>query len=227
MSDGSFMLTMPRLMARRVTSAACSSAGSQPGAPLQLSFAKTEAGRGRVGPQVATSSTEGLQSVRRSGSIGRTNSEEVAMMNDASTPIGQPAAVNPPGKLAYATPTTAPLVAGRRSFFKYRDLGVTAASSGKIRAQVTIGAEGMTQPTGWHYHVCEGQFVYMLSGWVDLEFEDGQKLRIQSGESLYIPGGVRHNETAASRDLELLELSVPADMGTVACDPPEGWSKSA
>jgi hypothetical protein len=41
----------------------------------------------------------------------------------------------------------------------------------------------MTQPTGWHYHVCEGQFVYMLSGWVDLEFEDRQKLRIQSGES--------------------------------------------
>ena len=46
------------------------------------------------------------------------------MMNDANTPIGQPAAVNPPGKLAYATPTTAPLVAGRRAFFKYRDLGV-------------------------------------------------------------------------------------------------------
>src|SRR5436309_9347542 len=67
MSGGSFMLTMPRLMARRVTSAACSSAGSQPGAPLQLSFAKTEAGRGRVGPQVATSSAEGLQTVRRSG----------------------------------------------------------------------------------------------------------------------------------------------------------------
>ena len=110
------------------------------------------------------------------------------MMNDASTPIGQPAAVNPPGKLAHATPTTAPLVAGRRSFFKYRDLGVTAASSGKMRAQVTIGADGMTQPTGWHYHVCEGQFVYMLSGWVDLEFEDGQKLRIQGGRVALHPG---------------------------------------
>ena len=138
------------------------------------------------------------------------------MMNDASTPNTRPAAMSPPGKLAYATPTTAPLVAGRRSFFKYRDLGVTAASSGKIRAQVTIGADGMTQPTGWHYHVCEGQFVYMLSGWVDLEFEDGQRLRIQAGESLYIPGGLRHNETGASKDLELLEVSVPADMGTVA-----------
>jgi hypothetical protein len=39
------------------------------------------------------------------------------MMNDASTPIGQPAAVSPPGKLAYATPTTAPLVTGRRSAY--------------------------------------------------------------------------------------------------------------
>ena len=52
-------------------------------------------------------------------------------MNDSTTTIGQQqATVSPPGKLAHATPTTAPLVAGRRSFFKYRDLGVTAASSG-------------------------------------------------------------------------------------------------
>ena len=63
-------------------------------------------------------------------------------MNDASPSNARPGTVNPPGKLAYATPTTAPLVAGRRSFFKYRDLGVTAASSGKLRAQVTIGADG-------------------------------------------------------------------------------------
>src|SRR5262249_56795566 len=121
----------------------------------------------------------------------------IPMMNDARTTTGQPAAVSPPGKLAHATPTTAPLVTGRRSFFKYRDLGVTAASSGKIRAQVTIGADGMTQPTGWHYHVCEGQFVYMLSGWGDLEVEDGQKLRIQAGESLSIPGGLSHTQTGA------------------------------
>jgi mannose-6-phosphate isomerase-like protein (cupin superfamily) len=148
-------------------------------------------------------------------------------MNDATTTTNQPPAIVPQGKLAYATPATAPRVAGRRSFFTYRDLGVTAASSGRIRAQVTAGADGMTQPTGWHYHVCEGQFVYMISGWVDLEFEDGQKLRVQAGESLYIPGGMRHNETATSKDIELLEISVPADMGTVACDPPEGGTARA
>ena len=142
------------------------------------------------------------------------------MMNDATTPTRQPAAVSPPGKLAYATPTTAPLVAGRRSFFKYRDLGVTAASSGRIRAQVTIGADGMTQPTGWHYHVCEGQFVYTLKGWVELEFEDGTSCRLEAGDSCFIPGGMRHNEIGTSDDLEILEVCLPADMGTVPVDPP-------
>ena len=128
----------------------------------------------------------------------------------------------PTGKLVHANPETAPMVEGRRSFLKYQDLGVTAASSGRMRAQVMSATAGMTKPTGWHYHVCEGQFVYALKGWVDLEFEDGQSIRLQAGESLYIPGGLRHNEIATSDTLEILEVSVPADMGTVPCDPPEG-----
>ena len=130
----------------------------------------------------------------------------------------------PAGKLAHATPATAPFVAGRRTFLKYQDLGVTAASSGRMRAQVMSATEGMTKPTGWHYHVCEGQFVYALEGWVDLVFEDGQAIRLKAGESLYIPGGLRHNEIATSDTLGILEVCVPADMGTVPCDPPEGWS---
>lgn len=132
------------------------------------------------------------------------------------------AAMVPTGKLAYATPATAPSVPGRRSFFKYRDLGVNAASSGRMRAQIMSATEGMSKPTGWHYHVCDGQFVYALQGWVDLEFEDGQTIRLQAGQSLYIPGGLRHNEIATSDTLEILEVCVPADMGTVPCDPPEG-----
>jgi len=124
----------------------------------------------------------------------------------------------PTGKLAHATPGNAPFVEGRRTFLKYQDLGVTAASSGRMRAQVMSATAGMTKPTGWHYHVCDGQFVYVLKGWVDLEFEDGQKVRVQGGESLFIPGGLRHNETATSDTLEILEVSVPADMGTVACE---------
>ena len=123
-------------------------------------------------------------------------------------------------KLRHATAESAPFVPGRRAFFKYRDLGVTDASQGAMRAQVMSAISGMTEPTGWHYHQCQGQFVYALKGWVDLEFETGEKIRVSAGESLFIPGGMRHNETDMSKDFEVLELSIPADMGTVACERP-------
>ncbi len=129
-------------------------------------------------------------------------------------------AVKPTQKLAHATSASAPSVPGRRDFFVYRDLGVTEASLGKLRAQTMTAIRGMTEPTGWHYHDCEGQFIYSLQGWVELEFETGETVRLREGESLFIPGGMRHNETAASDDLKILELSIPAKMDTVACDSP-------
>jgi quercetin dioxygenase-like cupin family protein len=128
----------------------------------------------------------------------------------------------PAMRLRHATQETAPFVPGRREFFTYRDLGVTDASNGAMRAQVMSAITGMTAPTGWHYHVCDGQFVYALKGWVELEFETGERLRLEAGESLFIPGGMRHNELRTSDDLELLEVSMPAAMGTVPCDRPAG-----
>ena len=111
-------------------------------------------------------------------------------------------------------------VKGRRDFFRYRDLGVTAATSGKMRAQVTTAITAMTRATGWHYHVCDMQFVYVLGGWVDLEFEGKGKIRLKAGDSVMIPGGAKHQETETSADFEILEVSLPAEMGTVACPPP-------
>ena len=111
------------------------------------------------------------------------------------------------------------MVKGRRDFFTYRDLGVTAGSGGAMRAQITAGRDGMTRPTGWHVHLCQGQLVYLLSGWIDLEFAD-RKVRLTAGDSVFIPGNTPHNETGASENFELLEISVPADMGTRGCAAP-------
>ena len=65
----------------------------------------------------------------------------------------------------------------------------------------------------------------MLKGWVDLVFENGDEVRIGEGDSIYIPGGLRHNETATSETFQLLEMSVPADMGTESCDPPKDMAE--
>jgi quercetin dioxygenase-like cupin family protein len=127
---------------------------------------------------------------------------------------------DPAMKLAISSVADSKFVDGRRPFFKYRDLGVTDATGGRMRAQVTSADKGLSEPTGWHYHVCEMQFVYMLEGWVDLEFEDGRKVRCEAGDSVMIPGGEKHQEIATSETLKLLEVSIPSDMGTVNCDPP-------
>jgi quercetin dioxygenase-like cupin family protein len=112
------------------------------------------------------------------------------------------------------------MVEGRRDFFAYRDLGIGEASGGTMRGQVMKAKTGMTQPTGWHYHTCDSQFVYLLNGWVELEFEGGELLRCEKGDTVLIPGGLKHNELRTSDDFEALELSVPGELGTVACDPP-------
>ena len=137
------------------------------------------------------------------------------MPNDVATMTRKPAL-----KIGHSTAKNPVMVEGRRDFFTYRDLAVKDASSGQMRAQLTTAKTGMTEPTGWHYHVCEGQFVYTLKGWVELEFEDGTNCRLEAGDSVFIPGGMLHQENRTSDDLEILEVSVPADMGTVAVDPP-------
>ena len=127
---------------------------------------------------------------------------------------------DPAMKLAISPSADATYVAGRRALFKYRDLGVTDATDGRMRAQVTSAEAGLSEPTGWHYHECEMRFVYLPDGWLDLEFEDGREVRPEVGDSVMIPGGERHQEVRASDTLRLLEISSAADMGTVNRDPP-------
>ena len=129
--------------------------------------------------------------------------------------------MQPKMKVAVASKENANYVAGRRAFFKYRDLGVTEGTNGFMRAQVTSAEQGMSKETGWHIHKCEAQLVYMLSGWIDLEFED-RKVRIKAGDSIMIPGNTPHNETGTSDTFELLEVSIPAEMGTEPCGAPAG-----
>lgn len=144
------------------------------------------------------------------------------MNRSATVRQSEAAEIVSPGSMVHATSLTAPVVPGRREFFTYRDLMVAAATGGKIRAQVMSSSQGLSEPTGWHYHVCEAQFIYALKGWVDLEFEDGRSIRLQAGESMLIPGGMKHNEIATSTEFELLEVTLPGEMGTVPCDKPAG-----
>jgi mannose-6-phosphate isomerase-like protein (cupin superfamily) len=135
-------------------------------------------------------------------------------------------AQSPAMKLAVASTSNVHYNPGRRPEIKYRDLGVSEATGGRMRAEVMhVGLGNPARPTGWHYHVCEIQFLYMLKGWVDLEFGDVGVVRLQAGDSMMIPGGLVHQEISCSETMELLEVSVPARLGTVNCEPPASGAK--
>src|SRR6202162_2184368 len=108
----------------------------------------------------------------------------------------------PGTKLGHSTAKNPVMVEGRRDFFTYRDLAVKDASAGRMRAQLTKAKTGMTQPTGWHYHVCDNQFVYVLNGWVELEFETGEMLRLGAGDTQgFFCAGARHTSDTTERVL--------------------------
>jgi mannose-6-phosphate isomerase-like protein (cupin superfamily) len=118
--------------------------------------------------------------------------------------------------------STTPNKPGRRPFFTYRDLGLEAATAGRMRAYHNSSIAGMTEPTGWHYHICEMQFVYVLKGKLVIEFEDGTVGTFTAGDSFFVPGGVAHNEIYVSEDKEALEVSVPGKIETVNVERPAG-----
>lgn len=138
----------------------------------------------------------------------------------SQTTMAPPKSEAEPVKFVMATQDNTSYVPGRRPFFKYRDLGIADATQGRLRAQVMTAITGMTEPTGWHYHVCDAQFVYVLRGWVELGFDNDVRHRFGPGDAVLIPGGMKHNEFATSDDVEILELSIPGPMDTKPCDPP-------
>ncbi len=103
---------------------------------------------------------------------------------------------------------------GLREFFEYRDLGVADATGGAfavhvIRALADHEASGIP-----HLHQLDFQFVYVLQGWVEFEYEHTGTVRLQKGDSVYQPPGIRHREIRHSADLEMLEIVSPASFPT-------------
>ena len=60
----------------------------------------------------------------------------------------------------------------------------------------------------------------MRNGRVNPEFAGDKVARICEWDSMYIPWGTPHNEISTSDARQLLEVSVPADMGTKPCEKP-------
>lgn len=104
---------------------------------------------------------------------------------------------------------------GLRAFFAYRDLGIAKATQGQVVAHVIRampGGEFVGKP---HLHETSFQFVYILKGWIEFEYEGQGVVRLEAGSSVYQPPAIRHREIGHSDDVEILEIVMPADFKTV------------
>jgi quercetin dioxygenase-like cupin family protein len=108
----------------------------------------------------------------------------------------------------------AQFVAGLRSFFEYRDLGVKEATAGRVAAHVIRALPGAPFNGVPHRHDVTFQLVYVLKGWIAFEYEGQGVVRLEPGSCVHQPPGIRHREVGHSDDVELLEIVMPAGFST-------------
>ena len=125
-------------------------------------------------------------------------------------------------KFVHNLATEAKWTEGLREIFEYRDLGIKDGTKGDYVAHI-IRANGKKNPDEvqhWHVHHCDFQFVMVLNGWAEFEYEGQGVRRIQKGDVINQVPGIKHREIACSTDFEVLEIVSPADFKTEIVDAP-------
>ena len=103
---------------------------------------------------------------------------------------------------------------GLRTYFEYRDLGIKDATGGKVLAHVIRARPGSGERSGRHRHLLDFQMVYILKGWMRFDYEGVGEVTLKAGTCVHQPPGIRHTEIDHSDDLELIEITMPADFAT-------------
>lgn len=103
---------------------------------------------------------------------------------------------------------------GLWSHFEYRNLGVAQATGGRFGAHVIRAKEAREGGFTRHKHTLDFQMIYILKGWFKIESE-GEVILVKAGDSVYQPSGVPHVTLACSDDLELIEITSPAEFPTI------------
>ncbi|MGU3779951.1 cupin domain-containing protein [Burkholderia metallica] len=120
---------------------------------------------------------------------------------------------------------------GLRDFFLYRDLGIAAATNGKVVAQLVRANHAPEAGTGWHRHEAEFHIVIMLKGWARFMYGEQETL-VSAGDCVHQAPGIVHYLFDYSPDMEYLEIVGPADFksidvdGPCAVPPPTPWAEA-
>jgi mannose-6-phosphate isomerase-like protein (cupin superfamily) len=111
---------------------------------------------------------------------------------------------------------SSPFAEGLRSYAKYRDLGIAAATQGLATAQVIKFVPPATDEVRqMHLHHVQFQMIYVLKGWIKTEMVGHGTHTMKAGSCWIQPPGIHHMVHDYSEDCEVLEIVLPADFETV------------
>jgi quercetin dioxygenase-like cupin family protein len=82
---------------------------------------------------------------------------------------------------------------------------------------VRIGGAGGSsgqQVAAEHWHTLDFQLVYILKGWIAFDYAGVGETRLEAGDCVHQPPGIHHAVLGHLDDLELLEVTSPADFAT-------------
>ena len=103
-----------------------------------------------------------------------------------------------------------------RAGMRYRDL-IPGRLGGRVIASHIHIPSGGPVPDYVHFHRIEFQMIYCRSGWVRVVYEDqGESFVMHAGDCVLQPPEIRHRVLESSDDLEVIEVSVPAEHETFA-----------
>jgi len=91
-----------------------------------------------------------------------------------------------------------------------------------MMAHVIRAKPGAHQGFGWHKHHLDFQIYYVLKGWVKFDYEGVGEVIAEAGSCVHQPPGIRHAEIDHSDDLELIEITLPAEFETLETEAPAG-----
>ena len=100
----------------------------------------------------------------------------------------------------------------RLTSFECRDTGIDAATDGL--ASVRVARPSGTPVPQFCRHDAELLFLFVLEGGLTLHCEDRDSCRLAAGDSLVLPATMSYAFAECSRELELLEVAMPAAFKT-------------
>jgi quercetin dioxygenase-like cupin family protein len=103
-----------------------------------------------------------------------------------------------------------------RAGMRYRDLLPDRWGGRFVASHITIPGGG--EVADWvHHHRIRFQLIFCAAGWVEVVYEDqGPPFRLERGDCVLQPPGIRHRVLRSSPGLEVIEIGCPAVHDTLA-----------